>query len=141
MSDFENFKLWQKYRQSLLTNKKLKNELGSLVNAYELLQTQMTNILEENQNLKIAEKKSEKHINYLKEKCKNLESNINNKDSIRLNSALSSIKTITEENNTLKKVHLDKIAMSDAIAIINVDGYIGETIITSLYYDRRGICI
>ena len=45
---------------------------------------------------------------------------------------------LTEEKfQTLKKVHLDKIAMSDAIIIINVDGYIGETTREEIEYAKK----
>ena len=45
---------------------------------------------------------------------------------------------LTEENfETLKKVHLDKIAMSDVIVVINVDGYIGETTREEIEYAQK----
>ena len=45
---------------------------------------------------------------------------------------------LTEEKfQTLKKVHLDKIAMSDAVIIINVDGYIGETTKEEIEYAEK----
>ena len=45
---------------------------------------------------------------------------------------------LTEEKfQTLKKVQLDKIAMSDAIIIINVDGYIGESTREEIEYAEK----
>ena len=45
---------------------------------------------------------------------------------------------LTEEQfQTLKKVHLDKIAKSDIIIIINVDGYIGETTKEEIEYAEK----
>lgn len=45
---------------------------------------------------------------------------------------------LTEENfQILKKVHLDKIVMSDVVIIINVDGYIGETTKEEIEYAEK----
>ena len=47
------------------------------------------------------------------------------------------IELAEEKIQTLKKVHLDKIAMSDVIIIINVDGYIGETTKEEIEYAEK----
>ena len=52
-------------------------------------------------------------------------------------SHVDNIELTEEKFQTLKKVHLDKIAMSDVIIIINVDGYIGETTREEIEYAEK----
>lgn len=46
------------------------------------------------------------------------------------------MKLTKEEINTLGRIHKEKIKLSDAIVVVNVDGYIGQSTNSEIEYAR-----